>query len=72
MPKTLSFTVIGGGAFPLDMLRYDNCWPSGPDDAGKIADSIELKTGRREITLRTNLMSVPTASRWNSFGWKVK
>ena len=31
-PRFYEFSVEGDGTFPLDMLRYDECWPS---DEGK-------------------------------------
>jgi hypothetical protein len=30
--KTYRQTFSGIGAVPLDMLRYDSCWPSTQDD----------------------------------------
>jgi len=34
------FTVRGRGAFPLEMLRHDCCFPKSTEDADKIDDSI--------------------------------
>jgi hypothetical protein len=31
-----TFTVTGSMSFPLDMLRYDACWPSSQDDVGEL------------------------------------
>ena len=77
------FTVIGRGVFPLDMLRYDGCYPKLETDT-----AIMRKDGLREVTLRRGEMWLdhdnyrpgdygnptvwsPTVGRWNSFGWAV-
>lgn len=58
------FKVTGSGPFPLDMLRYDRCWPNSSDDA------LEM-TGpqQRTIWLRSDDKTVPTVTRWQTFGW---
>jgi len=62
--------VRGDGAFPLDMLRYDNCVPSTQEDVIKLTDD-----GRRLIQLGMFAQSLaglrPTKERWESFGWEV-
>ena len=70
------FTVIGRGVFPLDMLRYDGCYPKLETDTITIG-----KDGLREVELHKTLnwgtphellkVWVPTVGRWNSFGWAV-
>ena len=35
------FTVRGTWGFPLDMLRYDGCWPSSGEDVVAIHRSIK-------------------------------
>jgi hypothetical protein len=62
-----SFTVSGRGAFPLDMLRYDSCWPNSEADTSAIDEPRE----RRKVTLRTYSNYSPTIDRWESFGWRV-
>ena len=65
-----TFRVRGKGPFPLDMLRYDQCWPHTPLDVENMNETHE-----RDIVIakahpyRTggNL----TVERWNSFGWAV-
>ena len=74
--KLYTFTVEGTGAFPIDMLRYDQCWPnSGSHDAQAIANSFhERNVGapwRITLTTSNNSKTVPTIGRWESFGWKV-
>lgn len=60
-----AFTVEGAGQFPIDMLRYDACWPSTQQDVA----AIERIGTRRRIQLRG--ITAPTAARWKSFGWAV-
>lgn len=67
MRKGATFTVAGRGAFPLDMLRYDCCWPMTGDDVTNLDGTIE----RREITLVSATPNSPTRGRWSSFGWPV-
>lgn len=66
------FTVEGRGSFPIDMLRYDSCWPAreGTDSFG-IEASLRPRSGRdkRKVTLVG--LREPTVGRWESFGWKV-
>lgn len=61
------FTVEGSGAFPLDMLRYDGCYPVSTIDALKIDGA-----AKRQITLRSSQgHCAPTSHRWASFNWRV-
>lgn len=62
------FTVHGAGKFPLDMLRYDECWPLTGEDAAAIASG---DRHHRSITLVTENRSGPTQGRWGSFSWPV-
>lgn len=68
----ISFTVEGSRQFPLDMLRYDACWPAGSEDVDKVAttrDDPDYRTARRvRLTSQTRAI---TPDRWASFGWKV-
>ncbi len=66
MGNIYKFTVSGGGFFPIDMLRFDECWPANPSDSYKIEEAretrtVDLFTHRRHITLK----------RWESFCWEV-
>lgn len=70
------FTVEGGGEFPMDMLRFDECWPEGPSDAAKMGATYAdpaTDTGRRSIRLGSFRHGIagPTEKRWESFGWRV-
>ena len=75
MPYSQTFTVTCK-QLPLDMLRYDRCYPSQSTDViimiahncNKIADksfSIDLK--RIMLNKNDNL----TIGRWNSFGCSI-
>lgn len=67
---TFRFTVEGAGSFPLDMLRYDGCFPRESADAIRAQEDRD----RRRVTLlayseRNDWQ--PTVGRWASFNWKV-
>jgi hypothetical protein len=69
------FTVRGNGFFPIDMLRYDHCYPSTEKDSAMIIDSFFHQRLSREweVNLMTNSSkpNVLTKERWESFGWKI-
>lgn len=80
MPKYVEhFVVEGRYPFPVDMLRYDACYPSDAESATNIAASInpeqnhQLPKGETfKVTLTaTTPRFVPTEGRWESFMWKV-
>lgn len=65
------FTVQGRGRFPVDMLRYDGCYPASSADAQIIEETIRGdRTGLQQVQLGTH-NGKPTADRWRSFGWTV-
>lgn len=65
----VSFTVVEGrGEFPIDMLRYEQCWPALESQAGLFATG-DLKT--RWLVLAKRSGSQWNAARWESFGWRV-
>jgi len=69
-----TFEVMGRGKFPMDMLRYDNCWPATQDDVTKLVESMTNPDYLRmdwKITLRTRTLNTPTLGRWISFEWHV-
>ncbi len=73
----LQFKVTGCGAFPLDMLRYDACYPATQDDVDNLAASSELALQgcTRTYTLhRRQLLKseTPTVKRWESFLWSCR
>lgn len=64
----MKFYVRGRGPFPYDMLRYDCCYPMGPDDAAGIEPTHLWDD--RTICLYSVRGSV-TPDRWRSFGWSA-
>ena len=67
------FKVRGNFSFPVDMLRYDACYPATQDAVNKMRWQADGET--REVTLmqlhqRKNGAHV-TEDRWASFGWEV-
>lgn len=72
---TTAFTAIGSGIFPIDMLRYDECYPVTSMDANAIAESIDQDTRYNEvrrIRLRGSMRFGPTVRRWESFGFTIE
>lgn len=66
-----SIAIQGHGSFPIDMLRYDSCYPDSSEDASKIHDSLE-KFESKTIRVRRLVDSKKkmwTFDRWKSFGW---
>lgn len=72
--KQYEFTVEGRGEFPLDMLRYDRCWPKREsEDVGAIEKSFrQTQLGAADLyAVRLRGLREPEAARWKSFGWRV-
>jgi hypothetical protein len=81
----VTFEVTGKTNFPLDMLRYDRCFPVRGEDADSIGQSLRsdirikekvdgLPDGVFRIRLeRVTMLAAPgvTSARWSSFGWSV-
>lgn len=70
----IKFTVIGRGTFPVDMLRYDECFPRDSQSAYAIINENGddgTPRGHRTVTLVTHKHFI-TPERWRSFGWVVK
>lgn len=69
------FTVTGKGEFPLDMLRYDQCYPKREgEDVRAVYESVRGFSHHSmpwQVTLVTVKDSAPTVGRWESFGWSV-
>lgn len=64
--ETITFTVTGSGAFPLDMLRYDRCWPKHEAQTSRLLPQHD----RREVVMEG--LRAPTVARWASFGWTAE
>lgn len=68
-PKAMyRYCVTGTGLFPIDMLRYDSCWPYSSGD-GLVMVSRE--TPGKARTVKLGSYGPPTEGRWQSFGWTV-
>lgn len=75
------FTVKGKGRFPIDMLRYDGCWPYSGQDAAAIEATMDPMERKRirdmtddgciTVKLVKHSRQLPTVERWRSLGWKV-
>lgn len=73
------FSVRGNGVFPMDMLRYDACYPNSDDSVQKIKTFGDLQAGdaRETVTIslshrhENKITSCPMVGRWHSFGWGV-
>lgn len=68
----ITITVSGKGQFPLDMLRYDACWPSSGRDASAIADTFHNRNVAWSINVTRANTAPFTNDRWESFGVQVK
>jgi len=66
----ISARVTGSGPFPLDMLRYDSCWPARPEDV------IALLSKEQRTVLIARWSCSKTGgwkpARWQSFGWTLE
>jgi hypothetical protein len=66
------FVVEGASPFPVDMLRYDGCWPATEADSYAIHRTfVDPYNERIQITLTSDQHPTATAGRWKSFGWSV-
>lgn len=65
--------VKGRGQFPIDMLRYDGCYPRHEADSGRIEVSFQRGNFNveQQISLTLPGKEPPTEARWSSFGWTV-
>lgn len=67
------FTVEGRGTFPLDMLRYDACFPRTPEAVVKMKGDSNAPTRSVDLLKHHKTKDHPniTPQRWGSFGWGV-
>lgn len=67
------FAVVEGyGIFPLDMLRYDCCFPVESEDANAVAGEPDAPTRRVAVQRWCDIADGRwTNGRWESFGWKI-
>ena len=74
-PKVIyCYEDIGRGYFPIDMLRYDNCWPAAEDNDISLSFDCRFRAAYPEHGFRILITgyNTPTVGRWNSFGYSVK
>ena len=61
------FYARGKGHFPLDMLRYDKCYPLKEGEAKGLGNWVPETRAIRLETSGTHI----TRGRWKSFGWII-
>jgi hypothetical protein len=73
--KYRTFAVVSGkNVFPVDMLRYDQCFPYGSNDVYGLFESTAEETGIFSLILAQDSASPKgnwTPDRWRSFGWTL-
>jgi len=62
--------------FPIDMLRYDRCYPYSKDDSIKIRGDMRTidETGNVEsitVTKADHKIWKPAVEQWGLFGWII-
>lgn len=66
-------TFRGSGPFPIDMCRYDQCWPLTQEDIANISDWTaecrEIRVGKYATLGAAKDQKAFTNERWKSFGW---
>lgn len=70
----VSFTVEGSGQFPVDMLRYDGCYPA-TEREDVLAIAAHTYGEKRRVVLIVRPLKGDkfvnlTPARWASFGWR--
>lgn len=67
--------VRGFDTFPIDMLRFDCCYPATMEDADLIATSVRSESREHRTVVLQRASSYGTTlwaiERWKSFGWSV-
>ena len=76
----IRFIVEGSTSFPIDMLRYDCCYPETAEDSAAI---LNAEPGCEPVRVKViknttgpsaksgNYTAEPTEGCWASFGWHV-
>lgn len=59
--------------FPLDMLRYNQCWPESQGDMDKLRAAYYCTEEDKQKAIVVNITGInpPSVERWRSFGWAV-
>lgn len=76
MSKLIPIQVVVSGAtpFPIDMLRYDGCFPLSEGDSNLIINSMKDDSIRRFVILmRPHGFKSwkPSYAKWKYYGWEV-
>ena len=72
-----TFTMEGYDAFPLDMLRYDACWPMSQDGIAELHASLDMREraerrkAQKPFKVTLNTIGHVTTARWSTFGWRM-
>ncbi len=78
MKYFFKITVAGHGDFPIDMLRYSQCYPSDVESVDAIsndewANDVDYRRTKRTVTVSLDNQSMGMAlncvQRFASFGW---
>ena len=64
-------TFRGKTPFPLDMLRYDQCWPAKTSDAISIGMSVSRALPGEIYDIEICGYYPFNFDRWKSFGWTI-
>jgi len=77
MPRYIhTFRVEGTGDFPLDMLRYDQCWPRSQDDVYAMHPNYtERKAGEDQVryihTFKVERIDTTTGRKVTLLSWNT-
>ena len=75
MPFEHRFKVRGQTAFPVDMLRYDRCWPETREDSKEIERFVRQEVNATGcvglLSVSNNSNWRPASDRWRAFGWSL-
>lgn len=72
IPERVVFAVRGAFPFPMDMLRYDACWPARECDSHAMGRTFHPETYAETVWLERYGVGVSlTPDRWQSFGWRI-
>ena len=72
-----SVSIPDHGRFPVDMLRYDQCYPCGEQDSSRIEASLAARTAApfavcvERVTTARDWNAAFTRERWESFGARI-
>jgi hypothetical protein len=71
-PSVFVFTVEGATQFPIDMLRWDLCYPKTEEDSFMIA--LNARHYSKDTFYRVTLVSMkrPDIHQWRALGWEVE